>query len=155
LTALTSFRLAVEADLGLVRTMTWDAYAPWIPILGDLPLPMTEDYAPHIARQEVWIIEYSGEAAGVLVFEPATDHLAIFSLAVPPAYQGRGIGRWMLEAAEQMARTAGWPELRLYTNARMERNIAIYQRAGFRETGRRPNLHRPGWMLVDMAKPVF
>ena len=112
------------------------------------------DYAPHIARQEVWFAECSGEAVGLLVLEPATDHLAIFSIAVPPIHQGRGICRRLLDAAEQMARSAGQPEMRLYTNARMDRNIAIYRRAGFRETKRRPNPYRPGWVLVDMAKAI-
>ena len=90
-----------------------------------------------------------------LVLESADDHLAIFSLAVPPNYQGQGVGRWMLDNAERMARIAGLPELRLYTNARMDRNIAIYGHAGFRETGRRPNLRRPDWTFVDMAKAII
>ncbi len=134
--------------------MTQDAYQPWVSTLGGLPLPMTEDYAPCIARQEVWFVERTGEAVGVLVLAPADKHLTMLSLAVPPIYQGQGVGRWMLDAAEQMARTAARTELRLYTNPGMTRNIAIYQRAGFREIGQRPNPHRPGWMLVDMAKTV-
>lgn len=44
------------------------------------------------------------------------------------------------------------PEVRLYTNAKMERNIALYKAYGFHETGRRPNPYRPGWTIVDMAK---
>jgi len=46
------------------------------------------------------------------------------------------------------------PEMRLYTNARMERNIALYSAFGFQETGRRPNPYRPGWTVVDMTKKV-
>lgn len=142
------------ADLELVVTMTKEAYSPWVASLGGLPLPMTEDYTPRIARQDVWLVERCGEVVAVLVLEPADDHLAIFSLAVAPFHQGQGIGRWMLNAAEQMARTAGLPELRLYTNARMGRNIVTYRHAGFQETGRRPNPHRPGWTFVDMAKAI-
>lgn len=151
---MTSLRLAVTADLQLVLALTREAYAPWISILGGRPLPMTEDYAPRIAHQDVWLVECDGEAAGVLVLEPAADHLAIFSLAVPPRHQNRGIGRWMLDAAERLARTSGLPELRLYTNARMDRNIALYQHVGYRETGRRPNPRRPGWTFVEMAKTI-
>lgn len=142
------------ADLELVVTMIREAYSPWVANLGGLPLPMTEDYTPRIARQAVWLVERNGEVVAVLVLEPTDDHLAIFSLAVAPLYQGQGIGRWMLDAAEQIARTAGLPELRLYTNSRMERNIVIYQHAGFHETGRRPNPHRSGWTFVDMAKAI-
>ena len=149
---MTSLRLAAATDLELVLNITNEAYAPWVVILGDLPLPMTEDYSPRVVRQEVWITERNGEAVGVLVLEPADDHLAIFSLAVLPAHQGQSIGRWMLDAAERMARSINLPELRLYTNARMDRNIKLYQQAGFHEIRRRPNPQRSGWTLVDMTK---
>ena len=58
------------------------------------------------------------------------------------------------DIAEEQARSWGVPEVRLYTNSRMERNIAIYTAYGFQETGRRANPPRPGWTVVDMAKPV-
>ncbi len=148
-------RQAADVDLNLVRTMSRDAYAPWEPILCCAPLPMNEDYTPRIARHEVWIAERCRTAVGVMVLEPADDHLVIFSLAVPSAHHGQGIGQWMMRVAEQMAEPAGLPELRLYTSDRMTRNIAIYRRAGFHETGRRPNPYREGWVLVDMTKPVF
>ena len=114
---------------------------------------MDDDYAVRIARQQVWLLELSGSAA-VLVLEPAEDHLLIYSLAVPPALQGQGLGRTMMAFAEQVARDRRLPRLRLFTSDRMTRNIDIYCRAGFTETGQRPNPYREGWVLVDMAKPV-
>ncbi len=149
-----SLRRATEPDLGTVGMISHDAYAPWVAILGQAPLPMTEDYAPRIARGKVWIIERDGRTAGVMVLERARDHLLIWSLAVLPAYQGHGVGRWMLETAEEMARREVLPELRLFTSDRMVSNIELYRRAGFWETGRRPNPYRTGWTLVDMAKSV-
>ena len=56
--------------------------------------------------------------------------------------------------AGEQALKWGVPEIRLYTNARMERNIALYTAYGFRETGRRERSYRSGWIVVDMAKPV-
>jgi ribosomal protein S18 acetylase RimI-like enzyme len=60
----------------------------------------------------------------------------------------------LLDFADEQTRSWGLPEVRLYTNSRMERNIALYSAYGYRETGRRANPYRPGWTLVDMAKPV-
>jgi ribosomal protein S18 acetylase RimI-like enzyme len=80
------------------------------------------------------------------------DHLMIWSLAVRPDRQGKGLGRFLLRFAERMAREAGLGELRLFTNARMERNLALYARAGYRETGRRPHPRRESFIIVDMAK---
>ena len=147
-------RQATATDLSFVRAATYEAYAPWEAILGGPPMPMHEDYAPRIARNEVWIVEQHGEAAGVMVIEPADGYLMIYSLAVCAAHQSQGVGRWMIEAVERMARDANIPELRLYTSDRMTRNLAIYRQAGFRETGRRPHPHGNGWILVDMSKSI-
>ena len=149
-----SARLATTADLGAIHAITAAAYDQYVATLGRKPLPMTEDYEPRIAAGEVWIVALDGRDVALCVLEDAADHVLIFSLAVLPNAQGHGIGRWMLDFAEDRARSLGLPEVRLYTNALMHRNIEVYAKAGFTETGRRPNPYRPGWIFVDMAKPV-
>ena len=147
-------RLARPEDLAAIVALTEAAYAPYNAILDAPPIPVTEDYAPRIANGEVWLLESGGEPAGVLTLERHVDHAMIFSVAVSPAFQGKGFGTELLNHADQQTRLWGLPEIRLYTNAKMERNIALYLAYGYRETGRRPNPYRPGWVLVDMAKPV-
>jgi ribosomal protein S18 acetylase RimI-like enzyme len=146
------FRLAGTADLDAIVTLTEQAYRPYIELFGGPPIPVTEDYEPHIAAGEVWLLESDGRLAGLIVLERETDHMMVFSVAVAPKFQGRGLGRELLRLADDQAIKAGYAEVRLYTNARMERNIALYKAFGYRETGRRPNPVRPGWTLVDMAK---
>ena len=102
----------------------------------------------------MWLLESGVELAGLIVLEKHPDHAMIFSVAVSPAFQGKKLGIALLDFAEEQARSWGLPEVRLYTNSRMERNIALYAAYGYRETGRRPNPYRPGWTVVDMAKPV-
>ena len=147
-------RLARPEDLAAIVALTEAAYAPYKAILDAPPIPVTEDYAPRIARGEVWLLESGGELAGVLTLERHADHAMIFSVAVSPAFQGKGFGTELLNHADQRTRLWGLPEIRLYTNAKMERNIALYLAYGYRETGRRPNPYRPGWVLVDMAKAM-
>jgi ribosomal protein S18 acetylase RimI-like enzyme len=147
-------RQASLDDLAAIVALTADAYAPYTPILGGPPVPVTEDYTPRIERGEVWLLEEAGKFAGLIVLERHCDHAMIFSVAVSPAFQGRKLGIGLLDFAEEQARSWGVPEVRLYTNSRMERNIALYSACGYRETGRRANPYRPGWTLVDMAKPV-
>ena len=147
-------RLARPEDLAAIVALTEAAYAPYNAILDAPPIPVTEDYAPRIANGEVWLLESGGEPAGVLTLERHADHAMIFSVAVSPAFQRKGFGTKLLNHADQQTRLWGLPEIRLYTNAKMERNIALYLAYGYRETGRRPNPYRPGWVLVDMAKPV-
>lgn len=153
--ATTAPRLADAAALDAVAGLTRDAYAPYTTLLGSPPLPVTEDYAPRIAAGQVWLLrEADGTLAGLLVLERHPDHAMIYSVAVDPARQGGGHGSALLRFAEAKTREWRLPELRLYTNARMERNIAIYRAAGYQETGRRAHPHRPGFTVVDMAKPL-
>lgn len=145
-------RLAGPGDLAFVQDTTLAAYSAYLPVLGALPLPVDADHAADIAQGQVWLVRDGDADAALMVLAAGPDHLMIESLAVLPACQGRGLGRWMLGFAEHLARQAGLPELRLYTNARMTRNIAIYELAGFTETDRRPIPHRAGSTRVYMAK---
>ena len=148
------FRRAVADDRAAVVDLTRDAYAHYTSLLGGPPIPVTEDYEPRIARGEVWLLEQGTALAGLLVLEDAGDHGLIFSVAVAPGHQGQGYGIRLLREAETLTRRMGFAEVRLYTNARMERNIALYTSFGYVETGRRANPKRPGWVAVDMAKTL-
>lgn len=149
-----AIRLAGLDDLGTVTEITDAAYRHYIPLLGAPPLPMTEDYAPRIERGEIWLLEKRSVPAGLLVIERHDTYSEIFNVAVAPDQHGGGLGRRLLDFAVHLTRGWGLPELRLYTNAKMERNIEIYRRYGFSETGRRPNPRRPEFTIVDMAMRV-
>jgi ribosomal protein S18 acetylase RimI-like enzyme len=146
------FSLATPAERADVVALTEAAYRPYTELLGAPPLPVTADYTALIAAGTVWLRRTPEGLAGLLVLELHPDHAMIESVAVAPGCQGQGHGLALLRLAEDLAQNAGRTELRLYTNARMERNIALYTAFGYRETGRRSNPHRPGWTVVDMAK---
>jgi ribosomal protein S18 acetylase RimI-like enzyme len=52
---------------------------------------------------------------------------------VAPDVAGRGLGGWLLRLAEAQA-PADVESITLYTGAQSTRNIAMYERAGFRRT---------------------
>src|SRR5436190_817609 len=56
----------------------------------------------------------------------------IKNMAVDPSYRGRGIGRRLIEAAVELARTRRRPLLVVATGAADVGNLRFYQRAGFR-----------------------
>ncbi|MBY3173492.1 GNAT family N-acetyltransferase [Rhizobium leguminosarum] len=149
-----TMRPASPDDLETIATLTSAAYRPYSELFGAPPMPVTEDYTPRIERGEVWLCEIGGQTAGLVVVEQHSNHLMLFSIAVSPGFQGAGHGLAMLRWLEGKAREWAVPEIRLYTNARMERNIALYSAFGFQETGRRPSPYRPGWTLVDMTKEI-
>ena len=146
-------RLATPADLPAIHRITHAAYAPYISDLGREPLPMRTDHAPYVDAGNIWMVAHNGTESALAVLAPHAGHLLIVNLAILPEAQGQGTGRWMLAFAETQARTRGLPELRLFTNAKMLRNIAIYEVAGYVETGRRaPDPDWPAWFVVDMVK---
>jgi GNAT superfamily N-acetyltransferase len=147
-------RPANASDLRAVVDLTRRAYAPYEALLGITPMPMTEDYAPRIADDEVWLLEDGKEPIGLIVLEDHGDRSLLYSVAVAPERQGAGIGRLLLAFAEEIAGKRGQRTLALYTNARMERNIRIYTRCGFWETRRNPHPDRPGSVVIHMEKQL-
>lgn len=129
-------RAAVSEDLEGIVTLVNAAYAPYAVRLGKPPGPMLDDYATRIAAGEAQVLEAGGGLAGLLVLLPRPDHLLLDNLAVDPRWQGRGLGRVLLQAAEAEARRRGLDELRLYTHELMTENQSLYRRHGWEETGR-------------------
>jgi ribosomal protein S18 acetylase RimI-like enzyme len=129
---------AQPADAAAVTACVHDAYANYVPRIGQEPAPMNADYGSLIARGVVYVLrEPGGDVCGVLVMMPEQDALFIENVAVHPDHQGRGFGRCLLTFAEEHARAGGLRELRLYTHELMTENIAYYRRLGYDEIDRR------------------
>lgn len=146
-----TIRRARAEEASLLRALVERAYAPWVPVVGRRPMPMDDDYAARVSAGEAWVLEEAGAVRGVLVLEGHADHLLLENVAVEPARRGHGHGRALLDFAEAEARRRGLPEVRLYTNEKMERNVALYAARGYAETGRRQGA---GFRRVFMAKRV-
>ncbi|MCB9135166.1 MAG: GNAT family N-acetyltransferase [Anaerolineales bacterium] len=144
-----NIRSATPEDAETLTSLTNAAYEKYIPLLGRPPQPMTADYREMATNHPVWLLEWEGQPAGLLVLIPHPDHLLIYSIAIHPDYQRRGLGKTLLAWAEEQARQANLDEIRLYTNEKMAANIALYQRVGYEITAREAYL---GGVLVHMAK---
>lgn len=129
-------RRATPADAEVVRALTRHAYAKWVPLIGREPRPMTADYDLAVREHRIDLLEDAGEAVALIEMRAETDHLLIVNVAVQPERHGQGIGGRLLRHAEAVARELGVSELRLYTNAKMEPNIALYKSRGYHETSR-------------------
>ncbi|MFI0367142.1 GNAT family N-acetyltransferase [Actinomadura sp. 1N219] len=127
-------RPAVAADRPRIEEIVEAAYTPWAELIGARPIPMDADYAAFIEAGHVFV---TGDGPdGLIVLIPEDGVLLIENVAVAPDRHGQGIGRALLSFAEDHARALALPRLRLYTNELMARNIALYTRLGYHETGR-------------------
>jgi ribosomal protein S18 acetylase RimI-like enzyme len=91
----------------------------------------------------VFVADVEGRVVGfVTVFtrvpyeeldDPPGEYALVSDLSVVPPYRGRGIGRALLERAEEFARQKGASELRIGVLARNATARELYRRAGFSE----------------------
>ena len=127
-------------DRAAVEELVAAAYVPWVAVIGGRPKPMDADYAGLIDAGRVHLAVDSGTDVldGLIVLVPEPGTLLVENVAVRPALHGRGLGRRLLAFAEGEAGRLGLPALRLYTNGKMTRNIALYEALGYAVTERRP-----------------
>lgn len=144
-------RPALETDLADVRTCARNAYAPYVERMGREPAPMHADLASQVARGCVNVAIYQSRFVGYVVFYPQGDHIHLESVAVLPAYKGRGVGKQLIQHVEHFARASGYPAVELYTNEAMSENLAMYPRLGYIEVGRG---REAGFNRVYFRKPV-
>ena len=145
-------RPATEADVPRLTALVQSAYRHYVERIGGPPGPMTEDYAHVVRAYQVTVAERENQTVGLVVMGVDEEGFFIGNLAVDPSHQGSGVGRALLEHAEQAARRAGFNSLYLYTHERMTENIALYTRIGYVEYDRRPLDH--GTHLVYLRKTL-
>lgn len=146
-------RRATPADATAVRDLTRAAYAKWVPVIGREPGPMNADYDLAIRDHMVDLLHLGSELTALIEMRPEVDHLLIVNVAVSPAHQGHGYGRALLSHAEELARSLGLEEVRLYTNGSFTDNIKLYKHVGYRVD--REEVHPKFGAAVYMSKRLL
>ena len=113
---------------------------------------MTANYEQAVVDHVIDLLEQDGRPIALIELIPAPSHLLIENVAVLPDRHGCGFGGLLLRRADEIARSLGLLELRLYTNAVFSTNITFYARRGFEEFLREP--HPAGGEVVHMRKSI-
>ena len=146
-------RGAAADDVARIGAIAHAAYALYVPRIGREPAPMVADFAAEVAANHVVVIEAAGSVRGYMIAWPEPDAYFIDNIAVDPESQGDGLGRRLIGHAVAEAEKLKLPALRLYTNALMSENLAMYAHIGFVETHRtlEKGFHRVymRWSLGD------
>ncbi len=133
-------RKAVPGDAPGAAACVTAAYEHYVLRNGKVPAPMRDDYRQVIAECDVTVAEHAGDIVGVLVLRGGSEGFLLDNIAVSPGHQGTGLGRRLLELAEDSAREAGYDSIYLYTQEIMVENRALYERIGYVEYARRHEL---------------
>ena len=98
--------------------------------------------AQRLAEGHALVAEQAGKLVGTLVITPPSPHsdcgyfqragvASFHQFAVDPDLQGKGLGRALIAAAEDWARTEGYAEMALDTAEQAVHLIELYTRQGY------------------------
>ncbi|RDD41614.1 Acetyltransferase [Trichoplax sp. H2] len=106
-------------------------------------------YAPPKGR--LFLVSDDGNAAGCVglaELEPGICELK--HLYVRSKFQGKKLGRKLVETAIQEARSIGYTQMRLSTREMLKAAISLYNSLGFKQTRRYIYQHDPVIEFVDL-----
>ncbi|MDP2373261.1 GNAT family N-acetyltransferase [Reyranella sp.] len=151
-----TFRKAVPSERDEAQRILWMAFTPYVRDLGrEITAHHYTFLAAAIERGDVYFALEDGEIVGVAATERRGDGIYIDRLGVAPARQGTGLGSFLLERVEEIARSSGLKELSLETAEMAEGNVRLYRRHGFEIVRRGPPSHgMDAHTRVFMVKPL-
>ena len=87
---------------------------------------------------QAWVLRnQGGELMGYFLVMAVVDEAHLLNVAVAAAWQGQGLGRFLLNQSVACARGLGMESMLLEVRPSNERALRIYRRYGFAEIGRR------------------
>jgi len=132
---LTEIRRATGDDANDLASCIDAAYAIYAGQIPDLP-NVSEGLSDDIANRIVWVAEREGTIFGGLVLSVEANFVLVMNVAVHPDAAGLGIGRALMDKAEEETRERGLSEMWLSTHLDMPENVAFYEYLGWQEIER-------------------
>ncbi len=136
-------RPAEFAAAGRVTALAYRGYADGHQGWWDEYMERIQDVEARVGRTTVLVAVEDGSILGTATLEhderiesdrepPPPRSAEIRMLGVDPSARGRGVGRALMEAGENLARSLGRTTMVLHTNQDMEAARRLYERMGYR-----------------------
>lgn len=152
-----TFRTARPAEGADAERILRAAFTPYVRRLGgEIPADYYNAWLPaSIDRGDVYAAEGAGMLAGVATTARKESGLYLRHLAVDPAQQRSGLGRFLLVRLEEVARARGDSAMTLETAEMMDHLVRLYLGFGFEIVRRGPPDHgRDAHPRVFMEKKL-
>jgi len=104
------------------------------------PHPWTRtNFADSLKNEyQAWVLrDQGGELMGYFLVMAVVDEAHLLNVAVAASWQGKGLGRFLLNQSVACARGLGMESMLLEVRPSNERALRIYRQYGFTEIGRR------------------
>ena len=141
-------RPATDHDAAAVIDLIGRVYAEFPGCILDVDREEPRLRAPASLYAGFWVLEDSERrvlgCVGCDVREAEPPSRFVFELVklyLDPSLRGHGLGRRLVEVVESHVRSLGLPRIELWSDTRFTTAHAVYERMGYRRTGRVRDLH--------------
>ncbi|HXV25673.1 MAG TPA: GNAT family N-acetyltransferase [Alphaproteobacteria bacterium] len=108
----------------------------------------------HLKKGSIALAFIDGAPVGAMFIERKGDALFLSRVSVVPEKRGSGITARMVELAMDEARRQAVHQLTLRVRESLAQNVALFERLGFRKTGRHGHESHPQTIMIDMCKDI-
>ena len=123
-------RKAKREDASALAACIDRAYSVYASRINDLPA-VSEGLEFDIVDNAVWIAEDDGEIVGGLVLVLHPTYATLANIAVDPSTGGTGLGKALIERAEDACRKLKISCIKLSTHIKMPENVSFYEHLGW------------------------
>jgi len=99
-----------------------------------------EQYGDSFSNHQVWVLAVDAAVVGCLVFVRIIDEVELLNIVVDPAFQGRGLGRALMNFLVDTNRNQA-EKIFLEVRASNRPAIALYESVGFTAISTRKNYY--------------
>jgi ribosomal protein S18 acetylase RimI-like enzyme len=145
-----TLRPGTEQDTVAIARIVNEAYeVERFFVLGDRTTP--DDVAAHLGRGVFLVAVENERVVGSVYVQTEGERGSFGMLAVDPSRQGVGVGRRLIDAAEDHIRRAGGRSVEIQVVNLRTDLLPRYRRLGFVEVGIAPYVHRPTIQAVHFV----
>ena len=150
------FEQAQKDQFEAIKSIYLEAFARYAQTTGrDLATHSHPWFQDDSRINEIWIATDETEIVGFIIPVEIEASFEIEVVCVNPSRQKQGIGSFLLDAVESMARARGLTRLSLHTTKVMTGLIELYEKHGFRIVREGPPHHgRDNLPRVYMEKEI-